>query len=75
LVYSTMSKMLRRAEGGAWLRLGAFVLFDGPDGNRLYGKIVRTSSNPTYFHVESGGDRYEVDLHEDNMRPAPSGRI
>ena len=51
-----------------WLRLGAFVWFDAPyDGGRLFGEIVRTSSNPTYFHVMVDGQRYEVDLHQDRM--------
>lgn len=46
--------------------LGSRVEFDH-DGERLQGEIVRTSSNPTYFHVEVNGRRYEVDLREDNM--------
>lgn len=51
-----------------WLTLGRQVYFNGPDGERLHGEIARTSSNPTYFHVEVFGQRYEVDLHADNMR-------
>lgn len=51
----------------AWLELGEWVWFDGPYGERLQGEIVRTSSNPTYFHVEVSGRRYEVDLHSDRM--------
>lgn len=56
-----------------WLALGCMVWFDGPHGDRLYGEIVRTSSNPTYFHVMVADfdgrsrKRYEVDLHQDNM--------
>ncbi len=50
-----------------WLALGQLVYFDGPNGDRLRGEIVRTSSNPGYFHVWSGGARYEVDINEDNM--------
>jgi hypothetical protein len=50
-----------------WLSLGSIVWFDGPYGERLRGEIVRTSSNPTYFHVWCNGKRYEVDLHQDNM--------
>jgi len=38
------------------------------DGERLCGVIVRTSSNPTYFHVEVDGVRFEVGLHEDDMK-------
>jgi hypothetical protein len=52
---------------GEWLELGRTVWFDGPGGERLCGEIVRTSSNPTYFHVEVDGTRYEVDLHNDRM--------
>lgn len=52
----------------AWLELGEYVWFDAPYGyGRLYGEIVRTSSNPAYFHVEANGTTYEVDLHRDNM--------
>lgn len=54
---------------GAWLELGRTVWFDGPYGDRMCGEIVRTSSNPTYFHVEVNGTRYEVDLHNDRMSP------
>lgn len=51
-----------------WTRLGAFVWFDGPDGEeRLHGEIVRTSSNADYYHVMSGGVRYEVSLNRDRM--------
>ncbi|MHC2481596.1 hypothetical protein [Rhizobium leguminosarum] len=50
-----------------WWALGSIVEFNDPYGERLRGRIVRTSSNPTYFHVEVRGRRYEVDLHEDNM--------
>lgn len=50
-----------------WWNLGGIVEFDGPGGERLRGEIVRTSSNPTYFHVEVDGVRYEVDKNEDNM--------
>lgn len=51
-----------------WYQLGATVEFDGPDGTRLRGEIVRTSSNPDYFHVEVDGRRYEVSCRDDNMR-------
>lgn len=54
----------------AWLELGSWVWFDAPGWHhrvRLYGEIVRTSSNPAYFHVEVDGTRYEVDLHRDHM--------
>jgi hypothetical protein len=50
-----------------WWNLGGIVEFDGPHGERLRGEIVRVSSNPTYFHVEVDGRRYEVDLRADNM--------
>lgn len=50
-----------------WQVLGSIVWFDGPDGDRIQGEIIRTSSNPTYFHVLSNGQRYEVDLHGDRM--------
>lgn len=50
-----------------WYNLGGIVEFDHY-GRRLVGEIVRTSSNPCYFHVEVDGVRYEVDLHADNMR-------
>lgn len=50
-----------------WMALGRFVWFDGPYGDRLYGEIVRTSSNPSYFHVWVDGKRYEVDSNQDRM--------
>lgn len=50
-----------------WLALRSMVWFNGPDGDRLHGEIIRTSSNPTYFHVWCNGQRYEVDLHNDCM--------
>jgi hypothetical protein len=50
-----------------WLALGCAVWFDGPDGDRLCGEIVRTSSNPSYFHIWANGQRYEVDLNQDRM--------
>lgn len=56
-----------RSDYHNWWNLGGIVEFDGPDGIRLRGEIVRTSSNPTYFHVDVDGCRYEVDMHVDNM--------
>lgn len=53
-----------------WYNLGSTVRFDGPYGERLQGEIVRTSSNPGYFHVEVDGHRYEVFSHSDNMEMA-----
>jgi hypothetical protein len=50
-----------------WWNLGGIVEFDGPDGDRLRGEIVRVSSNPSYFHVEVRGRRYEVDSTTDNL--------
>lgn len=50
-----------------WIAIGRYVWFDGPHGERMHGEIVRTSSNPTYFHVMVDGQRYEVDLHADNV--------
>lgn len=50
-----------------WTRLGAMVWFDGPYGDRMYGEIVRTSSNPDYYHVMVQGERYEVSLNGDHM--------
>jgi hypothetical protein len=50
-----------------WWNLGGIVEFDGPNGDRLRGKIVRTSSNPGYFHVEVDGVRYEVYQPQDNI--------
>ena len=50
-----------------WHNLGGIVEFDSPWGERLRGEIVRTSSNPCYFHVEVDGVRYEVDSQSDNM--------
>jgi len=49
-----------------YFRLGSTVEFDGPDGGRLTGTIVRTSSNPDYLHVEVRGHRYEVSINGDN---------
>jgi hypothetical protein len=48
--------------------LGSTVEFDGPDGRRLRGEIVRVSSNPSYYHVEVNGRRYEVWQPQDNMQ-------
>lgn len=62
-----MSKKLSRFEWRDRWQLGDMVWFDAPYGDRLYGEIVRTSSNPTYFHVEVDGERHEVDLHQDRM--------
>lgn len=50
-----------------WWNLGGIVTFNGPDGDRLRGEIVRVSSNPCYFHVEVDGVRYEVDSQRDDM--------
>lgn len=50
-----------------WWTLGSTVEFDGPEGQRLRGEIVRTSSNPTYLHVYANGRRYETDIVTDNM--------
>lgn len=50
-----------------WTALGSMVWFDGPDGDRLHGEIVRTSSNADYYHVMVNGRRYEVSLNGDNM--------
>jgi hypothetical protein len=49
-----------------WWQLGQTVEFDGPYGERLTGTLVRTSSNPTYIHVEVNGRRYEADIVDDN---------
>jgi hypothetical protein len=51
-----------------WWNLGGIVEFDGPDGERLTGEIVRTSSNPDYIHVEVNGTRYEVFFSRDNVQ-------
>lgn len=50
-----------------WWNLGAVVVFDGPAGDRLRGKIVRVSSNPDHIHVEVRGERYEVQFSRDNV--------
>lgn len=50
-----------------WWNLGGVVEFDGPDGDRLRGEIVRVSSNPDYLHVEVDGERYEVFHSADNV--------
>ncbi len=50
-----------------WLALGSMVWFDGPYGDRLFGEIVRTSSNPDYYHVMVDERRYEVSLNCDRM--------
>lgn len=50
-----------------WTALGCMVWFDGPYGERLYGEIVRTSSNADYYHVMVNGTRYEVFLNQDRM--------
>ena len=50
-----------------WYSLGSTVEFDGPYGTRMRGEIVRSSSNPDYYHVQVDGVRYEVSLNGDNM--------
>lgn len=63
-----MSRVVQRSDDPAnWYQLGSIVTFDAPYGERLKGEIVRTSSNPAYFHVEVDGVRYEVDKNADNM--------
>lgn len=57
-----------RSDYRNWWNLGGIVEFDGPNGNRLRGEIVRTSSNPGYYHVEVDGQRYEVFTATDNVR-------
>lgn len=57
----------RRNDYRNWWNLGGIVEFDGPDGERLQGEIVRTSSNPAYYHVEVNGIVYEVWSTTDNM--------
>ena len=59
-------KMSRKVEREPW-QLGDTVSFLYYN-QRLIGEIVRVSSNPTYFHVEVDGERYEVDLFQDEMR-------
>jgi hypothetical protein len=61
------STKMTRKRTTDWCALGAKVWFDGPDGERLFGEIIRTSSNPDYFHVEVDGHRYEVSLNDDHM--------
>lgn len=62
-----MSRIYQGYDYDDWCALGAKVYFDGPGGERLRGEIIRTSSNPDYFHVEVGGLRYEVSLNGDRM--------
>lgn len=62
-----MSRRLSRSDWRDRWQLGDRVSFSYYD-TRLHGVIVRTSSNPTYFHVEVNGRRYEVDLHDDDMK-------
>lgn len=49
-----------------WWALGSTVEFDGPYGERLTGELVRTCAG-TYCHVLVNGERYEADIHDDNM--------
>ena len=49
-----------------WWTLGSTVEFDGPNGERLRGELVRTCAG-TYVHVEVNGHRYEADIRGDNM--------
>lgn len=62
-----MSRRLSRSDYRDPWQLGDAVSFMS-HGSRIYGEIVRVSSNPCYFHVEVSGERYEVDLHADEMR-------
>jgi hypothetical protein len=63
-----MSRIYRGADyENDWTALGKTVWFDGPYGERLCGEIVRTSSNPAYFHVMVNDTRYEVWLDQDRM--------
>ena len=49
-----------------WWALGSTVEFDGPDGERLTGEIVRIGAG-SWCHVLVDGLRYEADIREDNM--------
>ena len=68
-----MSRRMSRHEYENWTAIGAWVWFDGPDGERLHGEIVRTSSNGDYYHVLVDNDRYEVSLNRDNMGKTRDG--
>lgn len=46
--------------------LGDTVEFDGPDGDRLRGEVVRAGSGQVY-HVLVDGVRYEVDSIADDL--------
>lgn len=47
--------------------LGETVSFDN-DGDRLTGKVVRVYSTRLLYHVEVDGERYEVEVPDDNPR-------
>lgn len=50
-----------------WWALGSTVEFDGPNGDRLRGEIVRVYPGAD-IHVEVNGRRYEVSIPDDNCR-------
>lgn len=64
-----MSRILSEFGNYDWCSLGSSIWFDGPDGNRFCGVIVRTSLNQDYFHVKrvADGKIYEVSLSKDRM--------
>lgn len=47
--------------------LGDMVWFDSPDGDRMYGEVVRVYNTRTRYHVEVKGQRFDVNYPEDNM--------
>jgi len=46
---------------------GDIVEFDGPDGERLQGEVVRVYNTRTRYHLLVDGERYDVDT-SDNLK-------
>jgi hypothetical protein len=47
--------------------LGEIIEFDS-DGERLRGRVVRVYSTRLNYHVEVDGQRYEVEVPDDNPK-------
>jgi hypothetical protein len=63
-----VSRCLGR-DNGTEFSLGDTVSFDH-DGDRLTGKVVRVYNSRLVYHVEVNGERYEVEVPDDNPQRA-----
>lgn len=56
-------------ENSTEFSLGECVSFDY-EGQRLTGKVVRVYASRLLYHIEVNGDRYEVEVPDDNPERA-----